>query len=277
MLNQSKIDTQKYWDNYTGKEGWATWDGYGLYGDDHNSRVRINYTYYNSWPLMQRIIAWYQEIDPDGRHCDYSVIDDGSQKDSIKDHLNDIPDHWKVYLIPEDMGWNNEGARNCLMKETSNKWNLLLDSDYVITQNNLKKIVQAAGSNWLDNHTMYYPGNFGPSQGRNSYLITKQEFWRRGGYDQCFIGYHGNDYSMHRFDEKYDHSDFFRFCRIETDVVSPEEKDRMNEVMRFHNHMKDLEAKGYGYRNPQDKQDFNWTDMKARKTYWKSIDYKRIK
>ena len=64
---------------------------------------------------------------------------------------------------------------------------------------------------------------------------------------------------------------------VVVDVVSPEEKDRMNEVMKFHNHMKDLESKGYGYRNPQDKQDFNWTDMKARKTHWKSIDYKRIK
>ncbi len=264
----------EYFKKYTGQDNWANKLS-GYYKRYHQSRVRINYTYYNSFELFARICSWYQEIDPDGTLFDYTVIDDGSQIAPITNFLEDIPEQWNVLRIDEDLGWNNEGAKNCLMKATRNKWNLNLDSDWVVTRNNLMRIHQTVSH--LHTDVMYYPGNFGYGVGRNSYLITNEEYWRRGGYDQCFIGFHGNDYSMHRFGQKYNHSDFFRFARICGDVVDPDQKDRLENVKRFHNHMKLLEEAGYGHRNKEDLQDFVWTNEKEREKRWKNLEFQQVR
>ena len=270
----STVDVHDYFKDYTGLDTHA--EGMFMYYKDvHQSRIRINYTYYNSIELFRRICRWYQEIDPDGVLFDYSVIDDGSQKFPITDFLDEIPEQWSVYRINKDHGWNNEGARNCLMKATKNQWNLMLDSDWVITKNNLSRI--HANISFLDRSIVYYPGNYGHGVGRNSYLCTKEEFWERGGYDQAFIGYHGNDYSFLRYHYKYNYGDFFRFARIVDDVVDEKEKDRFTNVKIFHDHMKDLEEQGFGHRNPEDKQDFIWTDEEAHKRHWKTINYQQVR
>jgi len=268
---QSDIE---YFQDYTGQQNWAA-GLHGYYKQHHQSRIRINYTYYNSYELFARIVQWYEKIDPGGILFDYSVIDDGSQIAPITNFIDDIPEQWDILRIDEDLGWNNEGAKNCLMRHTDNRWNLNLDSDWVITTNNLMRIFQVIHN--LDPTVMYYPGNFGYGVGRNSYLITFEEYWKRGGYDQCFVGYHGNDYSMHRFGKEYNHSDFFRFARIAEDVMDPDDKDRLNEIKKFHNHMKMLEDAGYGYRNKEDLQDFVWTNEKERKKRWKNVEYQQVR
>jgi hypothetical protein len=186
-----------------------------------------------------------------------------------------VPDHWSVIHIPEDLGWNNEGARNCLMKETQNKWNLLIDSDWVVTLNNLMAITRVLPV--LDDEYVYMPGNYGPKIGRNSFLVSVNEFHNRGGYDQAFIGYHGNDYSFLRFGLKYDYSEFFWFSRLVQDVVDPHEKDRLTRVKEFHAHMLDLESRGLGRTCAHDHQDFEWKDEESHLTHWKSIRYNVIR
>lgn len=261
---------RKYFAEYTGIEQW----GRALrphFSGVHETRVRINYTYYNSPSLMKRIFDWYDAIDPDGTHFDYSVIDDGSQITPITEL--DYPKYWSVLRIEEDHGWNNEGARNCLMRYTSNNWNLLMDSDWVITLKNLKRIKRAVNTRWLDRDIAYMPGNYGPACMRNSFMITKKEYWRRGGYDQAFIGYHGNDYSFLKMTHEYDFSDFFRFARICFDVVDPKEKQRTERVKEYHQLLIDLEEKGFGYRDKTDKQDFTWTNQEEHKKMWKHLEF----
>lgn len=166
------------------------------YSPVHETRIRINYTYYNSPDIFFQICDWYQSSNLDD--CfDFTVIDDGSQIHPITDL--DVPDFWTVLRIDEDLGWNNEGARNCLMRHTTNRWNLVMDSDWVITKQNLFKIRRHIDD--MPRDQVYLPSNFGANTIRNSYLVTREEFWRRGGYDQAFIGYHGNDYSFLRLNE----------------------------------------------------------------------------
>ena len=68
----------------------------------------------------------------------------------------------------------------------------------------------------------------------------------------------------------------FWFIRTCDDVVDPNEKNRMEEVKRFHNLMIDLEEKGYGYRCPHDKQDFIWTDLDKKQEMWTHLEYDRL-
>ena len=123
------MNDASYFDNYTGiKNHGKTLSGW--FSNVHETRIRLNYTYYNSPDIMGRIFDWYNKIDPDGRLWDYTVIDDGSQTIPITE-IN-VPKHWTVLRIEKDHGWNNEGAKNCLMRDTTNNWNFLLDSDWVI-------------------------------------------------------------------------------------------------------------------------------------------------
>lgn len=266
-----KLSDQEYFDQYTGIANHSK-SLSGWYPNVHETRVRLNYTYYNSKEMMERIFKWYAKIDPDGRLFDYTVIDDGSQKVPITEC--NIPDWWTVLRIDKDHGWNNEGARNCLMRDTKNLWNLVMDSDWIITARCLHRITRELI--FLDRQYVYFPGNFGPKVGRNSYLTTKDEFWSRGGYDQCFVGYHGVDYSFLRYNLKYDYSELFWFVRTANDIVDPKDKDRMNNVKKFHEHMKSLEEAGYGYRNKEDKQDFTWTNEEERKKRYTKIEYKKL-
>tara|TARA_R110002126_G_scaffold147165_5_gene293228 strand:- start:2459 stop:3283 length:825 start_codon:yes stop_codon:yes gene_type:complete len=272
VLKTNNIEEAKaYFDAYTGVKNHtaslAAW-----YPGTHEGRLRINYTYYNSKEIMERIFDWYTKIDPDGRLYDYTVIDDGSQEIPLTEC--NIPDWWTVLRIDKDLGWNNEGARNCLMRDTSNCWNLLMDSDWLITKRCANRITTELI--WLDREFVYFPGNYGPKVGRNSFLVSKEEFWARGGYDQSFIGYHGVDYSFLRYNLKYNYSELFWFARLEDDVISPDDKNRMEQVKRFHTTMASLEEQGYGFRNKQDKQDFVWTDLDKKQEMWTHIDYKRI-
>ena len=262
--------TDDYFKHYTGNKD------HGNKSDSfdpiHNTRIRINYTYYNSPDIFQTIIDWYNSADP-FHSFDYTVIDDGSQDKPITDM--DVPEHWRVLRIDEDLGWNNEGARNCLMKETSNNWNLLLDSDWVINASNLNAIRYQIARG-LHSSAVYLPGNFGNNSMRNSFLVTRDTFWEIGGYDQAFIGYHGVDYSFLRFENIYDRSDFFRFERIVDDVVDPEDKNRFKEVKRFHSRMIELEEQGYGKRDPNDKQDFKWNTKEDQMKFWQEINYRKV-
>ena len=161
------------------------------------------------------------------------------------------------------------------MRDTQNEWNLMMDSDWVITKRCLHRITRELV--YLAKDTVYFPGNFGPKVGRNSYLCTKTEFWDRGGYDQCFIGYHGVDYSFLRFNLRYDYSELFWFVRLVEDVVDPDDKNRMEQVKRFHRRMIELEEQGYGHRDKHDKQDFIWTDLDMKEKLWKNIEYKQLR
>ncbi len=261
---------QAYFAQYTGIKGWGNILK-PFFSNVHESRIRINYTYYNNSSLMMRIFDWYNKIDPDGDHFDYTVIDDGSQKVPI--NTLDYPKHWSVLRIEEDMGWNNEGARNCLMRYTKNRWNLVLDSDWVVTRKNLVRLKRAVSNKMLERDVVYMPGNFGYNTMRNSYFISRDYFWDIGGYDQAFIGYHGNDYSFLKMSNTYDFSDFFRLSRIVLDVIDPNEKNRMDRVKEFHKLLEQLESKGFGFRDKADKQDFTWTNKEEHKKMWKDIKF----
>jgi hypothetical protein len=259
-----------YFEEYTGNKDHGK--GSDTFDPIHNTRVRVNYTYYNSPDVFQKIIDWYERCDPYSSF-DYTVIDDGSQDSPITNMT--IPNRWRVLRIDKDYGWNNEGARNCLMKDSSNEWNLILDSDWVIDALNLNRIrFQIARG--LKPQAIYLPGNFGYRTIRNSFLVNKDTYWKIGGYDQAFVGYHGVDYSFLRLSNLYDRSDFFRFERIVDDVVDPKDKNRFEEVKRFHKRMEELELLGLGKRNPEDKQDFVWRSKEDQMKYWTALEYEVI-
>lgn len=171
--------------------------------------IRINYSYYNNYELLDKIIKYYE---PYKDFFKFTIIDDGSQ---IEPLTRDILPEWiDGFRVTEDLGWGNEVCKNILMRETDCEWNALMDLDYVIdlehepTFNLLsntfvrhfddlkhfKACYQFAIGTRVDYNdwtvTENTPGNI------NSYIISRTAFLKTVGYDSAFFWYYGNDISL---------------------------------------------------------------------------------
>ena len=88
-----------------------------------------------------------------------------------------------VYRIDTDKKWNQGGARNLGMSKM-NGWVIMLDMDYLVTEENLKqlrKIKKKRGN-------IYYLGRKGEEPSWTIYLIHSKDF---PYYDEDFCGRYG--------------------------------------------------------------------------------------
>ena len=148
-------------------------------------RITIITTYYNNKSNMFDFLVDFMSL-PD--RFSLIVIDDGSQISPINDVLKMFDDleRCKVYRVPVDLGFNSHGCRNLGMTLSETKWNLMVDSDYVLTS----LIVPE-----LDNldQQKYYQFTI------NTVLITKDMFFSCNGYDEEFVNKHMGDREFLRY------------------------------------------------------------------------------
>jgi glycosyltransferase involved in cell wall biosynthesis len=134
--------------------------------------------------------------DPDFRAI---VVDDFSSTP-----LYDIVSRWNdprvsLFRITEDKGFNSHGARNLAMQHTTTKWNCLVDIDYrVVGVDNIIRMIK--DGDLEDTTPHFFPvihtfeGQTSPHrESINDFVVTKQLFWKVGGYDPEFIGLHSGD------------------------------------------------------------------------------------
>lgn len=165
--------------------------------------LTVGYTYYSSRSgRYSRLAAWkkakksYTDI-----NCDRIVIDDAS-------HVPlDPSEGWDTYRVNEDVGFNNEGARNLIVQLANTKWVILLDLDHYLHTSSID-LLNTGFLDTLNVDTMYflnksYPvteewkGNTRWFQfNHNNILISKQLFMQHGGYKIYIPGYYGLDRTL---------------------------------------------------------------------------------
>ena len=179
-------------------------------------KVTIAYTYYNKMTMFESVRDYYTAMELP--HVKFMICDDGSQEKPLTD--NDVPDDWGWLQVTEDIGWNNEGARNLIMKEAETDWVVLLDLDHLLfpyvaqqihniahldkdkapfheRQFNIQsKMMQPAMNLDLSGGLTPYPPHKIVSA--NSFAIHKEHFWKLGGYDEAFSGMYGYDMTLVR-------------------------------------------------------------------------------
>ena len=168
--------------------------------------ITIGLTYYDNFKMFERVRDYYMDLgNPNG--YEFLVVDDGSPTRPLT--TDDVPDDWSLLRITEDVGWNNEGAKNLIMKEAKHEWVFLMDLDHVI----FKDVYN--GLFTVPQNLKYFEAPFFrrvinvESSGKvtpitdplrqmaaNTYMITKTYFWELGGYDETFQGLYGYDGSM---------------------------------------------------------------------------------
>lgn len=135
------------------------------------------------------------------------LVDDGSENApaasvAVPEGIPEV----QIYRIPENRPWHQHGARNLGAHVAPEGWLLLTDMDHVLTDDAARAIFKRMDSGLLDAGTAYMldrieadtglptlNGDGKPKPHPNSFLMTRETYWRVGGYDERLTGFYGTD------------------------------------------------------------------------------------
>ena len=123
------------------------------------------------------------------------VVDDGSPIPAERVLANERT-NTELYRIKKDKPWNQHGARNlgAHVAVSDDDWLLMTDMDMFVPEQVVCYLLQAR----LDGR-VHYTFRREAADGRiwkphfNTFLVTKRNFWKAGGYDEDFCGSYGGD------------------------------------------------------------------------------------
>ena len=159
--------------------------------------LTVAYTYYTNKKMFEERKKHY--LKNHNPNLEFIIIDDGSPFHRLK--KRDIPEGWKLYRITEDIGWNNEGARNLIMHVAETDWVLMLDLDGWVREQDvphmhvLPEIVENNKSLLWTMDRYIFDRQLHKIHCNSFYAYKK--FWDTfGGYDETFSGHYGYDHKM---------------------------------------------------------------------------------
>lgn len=124
------------------------------------------------------------------RHLSIIVVDDGSRTtpiDSVLTKMSPV----RAFRIEVDVRWNWLAARNIGAHHARNGWLMLTDMDHVLPERTLRTLVYGQHSP----ATIYRFSRTGTKTHPhpNSWFMTREMYWRVGGYDEALSGHYGTD------------------------------------------------------------------------------------
>lgn len=165
--------------------------------------------YENAGMLTRQYAGWAAWPDNHKDRLEVILVDDGSPTAPAADvpRPPGLP-ALRIFRVTEDKPWHQHGARNLGAHAAKPGWMLLTDMDHVLeaeigakllsvlprldpgTIHTLARIEATTRTPTLDR-----AGN--PKPHPNSFVVTRDLFWRIGGYDERATGIYGTD-SMFR-------------------------------------------------------------------------------
>jgi hypothetical protein len=159
----------------------------------NSEMLRIHYRTWHDWP--ERIREQFKVI----------IIDDGSPTAPAIDvpcPANLLP--ISIYRVTEDRPWHQHAARNLGAHVADEGWLLLTDMDHLLTADAADALLRRLDK--MDDETVYTLhrveadtgeptiGKDGrPKPHPNSFVLTRELYWKIGGYDEDFCGVYGTD------------------------------------------------------------------------------------
>lgn len=129
------------------------------------------------------------------------VVDDGSPTAPAADVFRDdaTPCPVRVFRIQQDVRWNWIAARNIGFHHAPEGWVLVTDMDHVVPAETLRSVMY--GDHDADviygfSRREHTGASVHPHP--NSWLMTREMFWKVGGYDEALSGLYGTDGDMRR-------------------------------------------------------------------------------
>ena len=157
------------------------------------------YAYYDNKTMLERQIKEWQKY-PDNikQKLEVIITDDCSSKQPISELISKfkrVDFATRIFRITKKVPWNWLACRNIGAHYAQSKWVLLTDMDHMVDRRDVEtffKATRKGHDNWVytltrvdaPNRTYYKPHN-------DSFLMTKDLYWRIGGYDEELAGNYG--------------------------------------------------------------------------------------
>ncbi len=161
--------------------------------------------YMNPGMLSLQYETWAAYPDEIKDRFSVILVDDGSPEGCAVDvpRPDGLP-NLSIYRVTEDRPWHQHAARNLGAHVAQDGWLLLTDMDHVLTEKAAWKLLNRIGR--LDEGSIYtlarveadtglptLAENGQPKPHPNSFVVTRDTYWRIGGYDEDFCGIYGTD------------------------------------------------------------------------------------
>lgn len=163
-------------------------------------KLTLVISYYEAPLMLKRQIEYWREYSKD---VTIIIIDDYSVHFPAKLILDKVKDSLQVsielYQIQDDIYQNTFGARNLgFHVAKNNEWIWNLDIDHVVPWKSIISFfdmdLNAKGCYYLPAREIFVARRTSKVIQRHSdtYILTKETYWKTGGYDEDLIGFYFN-------------------------------------------------------------------------------------
>lgn len=163
--------------------------------------------YENPGMLALQFANWRAWTGKHRNRLEVIIVDDGSPESPAANvpRPPGLP-ALRIYRVTEDRPWWQNGARNIGAHEARDGWMLLTDMDHMLEPGPAAELFRLLDKGRLDPGTAYMLGRIEadtrrptlgadgrPKPHPNSFIMTRETFWRAGGYDERTAGHYGTD------------------------------------------------------------------------------------
>jgi hypothetical protein len=163
--------------------------------------------YENPSMLALQMVSWAGWADKRKQRLRVIIIDDGSPNyPAVEVERPDGLPSLQIYRVLEDIPWHQHGARNLGAHVCEGGWMLMTDMDHMLTEECARALFKRADNGQLDDGTVYTMARVEADTGLptldqhgrekphpNSFVLTRDLYWRIGGYDEDWCGVYGTD------------------------------------------------------------------------------------
>lgn len=159
-------------------------------------RFTIVLPYYDNPEFLRFQVAHWLQFPKDIRqHLAAIIVDDGSPMPAVA-ALQGIthPFSLRLFRIEQDVRWNWLAARNLGAHHAADGWLLMTDMDHVIPATTAYALIYGQ-----HDPKVVYAFTRKEHTGQEitphsaSFFLTREMFWKIGGYDETFSGLYGTD------------------------------------------------------------------------------------
>lgn len=162
--------------------------------------------YRNSTMLERQFAGWADWAEKQKKRVKIILVDDGSPEPAAAIERPDGLPALEIYRVTEDRPWHQHAARNLGAHVAEDGWLLLTDMDHVLTDEAARCLFKAMDQGRLDPNAIYMLDRIeadtglptlnesgSPKPHPNSFVLTRDLYWRIGGYDEDYCGIYGTD------------------------------------------------------------------------------------
>jgi hypothetical protein len=158
--------------------------------------VTLIYPFYRNSGFLRQHLSWWGTFPAHLRaNLSAVIVDDGSPEPAAPVVASlEHPFPIRVFRIAQDVRWNWLAARNIGLHHAAEGWVLVTDMDHVVPESTADALVYGKH----DPAVIYgfsrieHTGDK-VSAHPNSWFLTREMFWKVGGYDETLSGHYGTD------------------------------------------------------------------------------------